>query len=184
MVEDANTFFHPQLSLIAACLVLLTSALRAQEIHIRVLNAHNGRPITNECLNLWFDGRKGTLIAPTNRDGIIVLHIAKDQVTADPGSSRACGGAVLGPIFLSADSDSMFVAGDMNLVCQEYRKVIPGAPIAENLPNKRAPSYSVKKILESGIAASNTCGKYRTTPRVGELIIFERPLSLWESLRR
>lgn len=180
-------FLQVRVSLLAACLVLSASVLRAQEIHILVLNAHNGKPIRNECLNLFLDEwRNGGLLAPTNRDGIIVLHFVNHQVTADPGSSRGCRDGTLGPIPISrsSEADNIFVAGDMNLVCQEYRKVIPGAPITENLPNKRMPSYSVKKILESGVIASNTCGKYRTTAKPGELIVFERPLTLWESLRR
>lgn len=55
-----------------------------QEIHIRVVNAHNGKPITNECANVWIGPPHGAgLIAPTNKDGVVVLHLARNEVTAD-----------------------------------------------------------------------------------------------------
>lgn len=131
-----------------------------------MLKGQNGKPITNECLNVWMDEwHNGTLMAPTNRDGVIVLHFAENQVTADSDSSRTFGThAVLGPEAESNNADSVFVAGNMNLVCQEYGNIIPDAPVTENLPNRRMASYSLKKILETGVAAGNSCGK--TGPRL------------------
>jgi len=186
MADKAHLLPRLQLSLLGACLVLLNGALRAQEVHIRVLDGYTGKPVTNECLNVWMDEwRSGTLVAPTDRDGIIVLHFAKNQVTADPGPSHGCGrNAVLGPKPLSNNEDNMFISGNMYVVCQEYRKVAPGASTNENLPNNRMPSYSLKRILESGITASNSCGEYRVAAKPGELIVFERPLHWWESIRQ
>jgi hypothetical protein len=34
---------------------------------------------------------------------------------------------------------------------------------------------AIKKILESGVVAGNTCGKFRAEPKPGELIFFVRP---------
>ncbi|MGB6690792.1 MAG: hypothetical protein WBE76_23410 [Terracidiphilus sp.] len=187
MVEKAYALLRLQLSVLGACLMLLTGVLvRAQEVHIRVLNAHNGKPITNECLNIWMDQwRSGTLVAPTDRDGIIVLHLSENQVAAEPGSTHGCGrNAALGPKPLPNNADNLFVSGNMNVVCQEYRKVAPGGSVAENLPNNRMPSYSLRRILELGITASNSCGEYRVAPKPGELVVFERPLHWWESVRQ
>lgn len=168
--------------------VLLTFSglpLKAQEIHIRVLNGHNGKPIVNECLNLWLDRwRGGGLLVPTNRDGLIVLHFGNTEVVADSTSPNACKGlAVMGPKSLPKGADKLFVAGDNYVVCQEYALVNPGGPLADNLPANRMPSYSIRKILESGVTASNTCGKFKAEAKPGELIIFEKPKSFWQRMR-
>jgi hypothetical protein len=39
------------------------------------------------------------------------------------------------------------------------------------------PSYPIKKILDSGVSAANTCGKFRAEARPGELIFYVKPLS-------
>jgi hypothetical protein len=69
------------------------------EIHIRLLNAHNGKPITNEDVNVSLDPwHSGDLIAPTNKDGVVVLHLAGNAVTADAVSPSSCDRtATLGP---------------------------------------------------------------------------------------
>jgi hypothetical protein len=60
--------------------------------------------------------------------------------------------------------------------------VIPVATPKENL--SRAPSYPIKNILETGVVASNTCGKFKAEARPGDLIFFVRPASWWEKMRR
>jgi len=156
----------------------------SQEIHIRVLNAHNGKPITNECVNVslgpWHGG---DLIAPTNKDGVVVLHLARNEVTADSVSSSSCDRtAVLGPKPLPKDGDTIAITSDEYVDCQEWAKVIPGEAPKDNL--NRAPSYRIKKILESGVAAGNRCGQFRAEAKPGELVFFVRPLTLREKMRR
>jgi len=158
--------------------------LHAQEIHIRVLNGKNGKPIVNECPNVslgrW---RGGDLIAPTGKEGDVVLHLRNGDVTAD-GPPDACNGsAVLGPKSLPNGTDVITPLDDYYVGCQEYGKVIPGEPTGPDAARERMPSYPIKKILESGVAAGNTCGAFRATAKPGELILFVRPQHWWEALK-
>ena len=72
--------------------ILLTISLmwgypaRSQEIRIRVLNAHNGKPISNECVSVSLGPWHGAdLIAPTNREGAVALHLVGNEVTTGLG---------------------------------------------------------------------------------------------------
>ena len=59
----------PQVLLISVLIGFFGPLLHAQEIHIRVLNARNGNPITNECLSVSLGSwHGGDLVAPTNSD--------------------------------------------------------------------------------------------------------------------
>jgi hypothetical protein len=39
-------------------------------------------------------------------------------------------------------------------------------------------------ILNSGVTTSNTCGKVRIKAIPGELLLFVRPPTFWEAMRR
>jgi hypothetical protein len=173
-----------QVGILVVMSVMWKCPLHGQEIHIRVLNAHNGKPITNECVNVWFGPPHGAgLIAPTNKHGVVVLHLARNEVTADSVFASSCDRiAVLGPKPLPKDGDTIAITSDDYVDCQEWAKVIPGATPKENL--SRAPSYPIKNILETGVVASNTCGKFKAEARPGDLIFFVRPASWWEKMRR
>lgn len=160
--------------------------LHAQEINIRVLNARNGKPITNECLNLWLGPLHGQgLLAPTNTEGVVVLHLGDSKATAEAVSARACGGnASVGPVPLPKDDDGISVAGDYYIVCQEYGKFARGEPPTPDSLKQMVPSYPIKKILESGVAAGNTCGKFRAEAKPGELVLFVRPQGVFERLKQ
>lgn len=162
----------------------LAPVLHAQEVRIRVLNGRSGKPITNECLNVWIGAMRGTsLLLPTDNEGVVAFHLENGEVTSDAMSPRACNGAAFrGPKVLPTAADSIFVTGGQHVVCQEYGRVAEGDRPTPNLVQKLMPSYSIKKILESGITASNTCGKIKAEPKPGELIIFERPTTFWERL--
>ena len=163
---------------------LFGAPLRGQEIHIRVLNAQTGKPIVNECVNVSLGAWHGAdLIAPTNKEGVVVLHLARNEVTADSVSPSPCARtAILGPKPLSKGVDTIAITSDEYVDCQEWAKVIPGEAPKDNL--NRAPTYRVEKILKSGIAAGNRCGKFRVEARPGELIFFVKPLSWLERMRR
>jgi hypothetical protein len=151
--------------------------LHAQEIHIRVLNAHNGKPITNECVNVSLGPWHGAdLLAATNKDGVAVLRMADNEVlaeTAYPGWPAQASGR--------SDVDAITISGDHYVACQEYRKITPGERPTDSL--NTMPSYPVKRILEFGISAANTCGKFRAEAKPGELIFFVRPRTWLEKLK-
>jgi len=152
----------------------------AQDIHIRVVNARNGKPITNECLNISLGKWHGAeLLAPTNGEGVAVLHIRGSQVTAGPTSPKACNGqAILGPKPLTNNVTLIAVRGDFYLTCQADGKSVSGQP--PPLDTDLIPTYPITKILESGVAAGNTCGKFKAEAKPGELVLFARPMSLCE----
>ncbi|MGH9433907.1 MAG: hypothetical protein ACRD3T_20455 [Terriglobia bacterium] len=132
--------------------------LHAQDVRIKVLNGRNGRPVTNERVNVWvgdkpaalgFGGKAGAqFFLPTGKDGVAVLH--------------------LGPV----RPDLIEVLPDFYLACQRPR------------PVGSVPRYSIKEIITQGVATANTCGKIEVSPKPGELIFFVRPRTLWERLRQ
>jgi len=71
--------------------------------------------------------------------------------------------------------------GDIYVVCQEYEKRISGQPPPLN--TDRIPTYPITKIFELGLAAANTCGKFRAEAKPGELILFSRLMSFWERMK-
>jgi hypothetical protein len=166
-------------------LIVFAQVLHAQEIHIRVLNGRNGKPITNECLNVFLGSwHGGDLVAPTDRDGVVVLHFENNQATAEAASPHDCNEtAVLGPKAVPKGMDAITVSGDLYVACQEHGKIIPGEPATPNLLKEVMPSYPIKKILESGVSTANTCGKFRTVAKPGELIFFARPRTFSERMR-
>jgi hypothetical protein len=166
----------------ALCLLVafLGIPVRAQEIRIRVLNGRNGKPITNECLNVWIPNFYGAhIVARTNGEGVVVLHLAEDELVADV----ACPGW---PVRASRpkSADTITVSGDYYVACQEYGKVVPGDAANRDLMKQVMPSYPIKKVLESGLAAGNACGKFRVEAKPGELIFFVRPPTWLEKLKR
>ncbi len=172
-----------QILLVCAVAHATGTALHGQEIHIRVLDAHNGKPVTNECPSIWLGRGPGAyLSAHTNKQGVVVLHLENGKVTAEAVSPRECNGApILGPLPLLEDRDTIRIAGNYYVACQKYETVVPGGPPTAVLPG--GPRYSIKNILESGVSAANTCGKFRTEAKPGELIVFVRRRSFLEGWR-
>ncbi len=157
--------------------------VRAQEIQIKVLNGRNGKPITKECINVSLGSWHGAdLLVPTNKDGIAVLQLKGNEVTA----GAACQGWFK-QAHRSEGVDTLSIMGDHYIACQEYGKLAPGeqpTPEASSATIKElVPAYSIKEILQSGIASANNCGKVRATAKPGELIFFVRPRSFWEKMR-
>jgi hypothetical protein len=156
-------------------LTVLATLLHAQDIRIKVLNARNGKPITNECLNIWLGAIRGpSLLAPTDPNGVAVLHIEAGKMTAVAAPQTGCDASPYSK-FLTIGADTISIWGDAYIACQEYGKIVPGEPASGDLSTKMTPSYSIKKILDAGVSAANTCGKFRAEAEPGELVFFERP---------
>jgi hypothetical protein len=168
---------------ISLLVILFGPLVHAQDIHIRVLNGRNGKPINNECINVSLGPWHGAdLLVPTDKDGIAVLHLRGNVMTAD----AACQG--WSKQARAAGVDVIAVMGDSYVACQEYGKLAPGErPTPETsstVTKELVPTYSINKILESGVTASNTCGKVRGTAKPGELIFFVRPRGFLERLKQ
>jgi hypothetical protein len=159
-------------------LALTPPPLRAQEIRVRVLNGRNGNPISKECLNVWTGTWRGAhMVAVTNKEGVAVLHVSDSEIQAEGGCPGWPTQASRRP-----DADGITVSGDRYVSCQEYGKITPGEPPTD--PVTTMPSYPLKKILESGVSSSNTCGKFRTEARPGELVFYVRSRGFLEKMRQ
>lgn len=150
-----------------------------RRIRIRVLNAKNGKPITNECLNISIGSvaSKEGLLAGTDKRGVVVLEWGQSEVIAE----RPCRGYAASRTERRPGVGTLTITGDYYVACQEY------APPPRHDTSVRSfaaafPAYPVARILKSGVVSSNTCGKARAKPRPGELIFFERPRTFWEKL--
>ena len=74
------------------------------------------------------------------------------------------------------------LAADRYIACQEYAKTAPGdLPVN---PVTKMPFYSIGRILDLGVSAGNTCGKFREKAKPGELIFFVKPRSFLEKMRQ
>lgn len=157
-------------------LALVVPTLLGQQIQLRLVEARNGKPIASECVNVWTGTERDRhLVAETGSNGIAVLKLGKGEIVAD----NVCKGwEPQAPV--SPDSDALMLAPDWHVACQEYKKLVPGEPIAN--PLALMPAYPIKKILDSGISASNTCGRFRAQAKPGELILFVRSRSFWEKM--
>jgi hypothetical protein len=127
---------------------LFATLLLAQNINIRVLNGRNGKPITNECLNISLGSWHGAdIVAPTDKSGIVVLHIGENDVTAD----TACKGWSK-QARRAEGTGKISVTGDYYVACQEYGKLSPGErPTPETsstVIKELIPTYSIKEILQ------------------------------------
>jgi hypothetical protein len=134
-----------------------------KDLRIRVLDARNGHPLASICLNLAVGIWHGAdLLAPTNRDGLAVLHLRAGTLSADVPPESRCWSGFPTRAVLPQGEDRITPASGGN-DCHPKRH--PPAP----------PSYSIREILEHGIVGENICGKVPVEARPGELIFFVRP---------
>lgn len=149
------------------------SVLRAQNIYVRVLDGRSGHPLTNMCLNVSIGTWHGAdLLAPTDKDGLIVLHVGGSAVSAEVPSATRCVGGFPTTATLPLGEDRITPASGGN-DCHPFHKHEVNTP----------PSYSIQEILQHGVVAENTCGKVKAQAKPGELIVFARPRSFLERLR-
>jgi hypothetical protein len=170
---------------VALCALVLGSAflLRAQDLRVRVVNGKNGRPVSEECLNVAIGGWHGAnLIAPTDRSGVLVLHLKDGEISADSVAPRACNDmAFTGPVVIPKGTELLAFLPNWQISCEWHTANVPGAPVVFD---RLAPSYSIQMILDSGVTTNNTCGKVRMKANPGELVLFVRPPTFWEAMRR
>ena len=147
----------------------------AQTIRIKLLNGRNGRPLAHSCINLWVGhGRVDASAIVTNKEGVASLQLttrAAEINTAHWPSSCTKGLEGREPVFKYASSVRINVG---YVVC---------VPRGSNYSWLATMNFSTKRIFQSGIVMPNACGKARASPKPGEIILFVRPLTLWEKLK-
>jgi hypothetical protein len=134
-----------------------------KDLRIRVLDARNGHSLTNICLNVSVGMWHGAdLLASTNGDGVVALHLEGGMLSAEmPPDSRCVGGFPTQAVLPKGEDRITPASGGSD--CHPKRHV--PAP----------PSYSIREILEHGVVGENVCGKVKAEARPGELIFFVRP---------
>jgi hypothetical protein len=175
----AITLFSAALSFAMPC--------SSQQIRILVLDAHHGKPVSDECLNVSVGSWHGAdLFAPTNKDGIVTLSFSKDSVSAEPvAGSKACGGMALTKSFPATEVlDSIAILPNRNVSCQ-YSSEQTKNPAWLHNPRYQSiiPSIRLQDILTHGVVAENTCSKLNPSPAPGELILVVRKVTFLEGMR-
>jgi hypothetical protein len=111
------------------------------------------------------DGRNGH---PIGDERVNVLFDAERSARLVPTDRSGVATVNLG----TDDVETIRITSDYYMPCQPHPKDSPFV------------SYSIKEVLQSGIASSNLCGKIEGSPKPGELIFFVRPRSFLERLRQ
>jgi|SRR5690348_922642 len=149
----------------------------AQTIKIIVLNGSNGHPIANKCMYVWVGNKNDPMSGPllqtqTDSNGVIVLHLSQEQDITNRDTQLACGltGAV-GPSMRFGDTISVRTG---YALCQ---KGIRDSWLARS-------NFSTEEVLRHGVVTSNTCGKSTASPKPSEVVLYARPLTWWEKLKK
>lgn len=157
--------------LFAIVITLCSSSACAQEIRIRLLNGRNGHPMS-DCLNVWTaPGQRNPTIVRTGKDGVAVIR-----------TGNADRNTVVAPckyVPTSASVEHLGAIGiwlDLDVDCRAKTDV-------GSSPSKTK-FYALEDIIKTGVASSNTCGKFIMNPSPGELVIYGRRPHWWEAISR
>ena len=166
-------YFKP----LAVLFVLLSSgtALYAQSIRIKLIDGRNGRPMAVTCVDVWVGTeRKEAICIPTDPDGVARLRLTDDTGEIDIQNRSKHGGSIVAidPVLKYEDSLAIQVG---------YAFCVPRASNYSWLALSR---FSTKQLLQQGYVSPNTCGKATASPTPGEVVLFVRPLTWWEKLKR
>jgi len=159
--------------------------LRAQQIRVVIIDARHGKPITDECINISLGPWHGTdLIAPTDKDGAVVLTLSSHEVVAKPVVGRNCNGmASTKPVRVESLPTDIAVLSDWYVSCQYSKKLTKDPAWLQASPSERIPSFSVKEILDTGIVATNSCSHLHPAAKPGDLFFIVRKRTFLEGMR-
>jgi len=163
--------------IVSLFLILYGALLSAQTIEIGLVDGRNGRPITGAAsyVNVWVGTeRKEAIVIPTDKNGV-----ARLQLTLNTGKIN-----IPNP---SKDRGSIVVDNPVVQYNESFRINVPYAwcgPGGSNYSWLMLKDFSTKQVLEHGYVLPNTCGKATASPKPGQMILFVRPLTLWEKLKQ
>jgi hypothetical protein len=104
----------------------------------------------------------------TDKDGIASLSLTG----ANEDHWKDCG--VYGVInSVLKYGDSLRIGIDQYLMC---------GPRTTDGSRHEIEKISTKQVVDQGFVTSNNCGKFTASPKPGELIIFIRPYSFWDTI--
>lgn len=141
-----------QILLIMSLTGFFETGPRAQVIYVHVVDGRNGHPIPNERPIVFVYTDRGS-------DSVFTISAGKDGVAElDLGKTPA---------------DFVQVSANHTIDCR---------PGPKHATGRATTKYSMKDILQTGIATENTCGKIKLSPKPGEVIFFVRPMNWFERL--
>lgn len=166
--------------LIFSALALLTISFvapqsPAQSIEILLVNGKTGKPMVgpSSYVNVWIGkSRKGALAVRTNENGIARLTLttvpAEENIPLSIGLTTAVSDH---PVILYGDSiriQNPFVS------CATERSHFSWLFLS---------NFHTDEILNEGYVSPNICGKAVINRQPGRLVLFVRPLTVWEALK-
>ena len=156
--------------------VLPGTASSAQTIEVKLVDGRNGRPMVgaSSYVNVWVgEQRKEAITIPTNEQGIARLQLTTNADEVNIPNSRKSGSVVVEHPVVKYD--------------ESLRINAPYAwcgPAGTNYSWLRLKTLTTKDVFNHGYASSNTCGKTTVSPLPGKIVLFVRPLTLWEKLKQ
>jgi hypothetical protein len=162
--------------LMSLFLILFGMSLSAQTLEITLVDGRNGRPMvgSSSYVNVWVGTeRKEAIAIPTDGKGVARLRLTIDASEVNIPNSQNRGSIVVDhPI---VNYDESFRINAPYVLCGSG---------GSNYSWLRSEQFSTKEILDHGYASPNTCSKVTIPPHPGQVIIFVRPLTLWEKLKQ
>jgi hypothetical protein len=165
--------------LLLAALASSATVLCAQTVEVKLVNGRSGRPVADQCIGLWVGNRSKPSSGPlletqTERNGVTTVRLTNDDTKISTQNQRlACGlMGVINPVVKEGDTISIRAG---YALCQPHTPDYSWLVMTD---------FSTKELLQRGIVTTNTCGKSTASPKPGEVILFVRPLTWWEKLKR
>ncbi len=172
------------LALMIVCLGV-TAMVHAQQIRVIVLDAHNGKPVPFECLNVTLGVWHGAdILARTDQSGVALITVDADDISANPVPGKPCLGIPSTKTIPSAGQlTTLTVVPDWYVSCQYSKKQVKDPVWIAESPAQRIPSYAIKEILSNGAVAANSCSKLSPSPKPGELVLIVRNRTFFEGMK-
>lgn len=175
MIETERTLSLSRALWILLLLLAVSPAeasLHAQAVRVQLVDGRSGHPIAGACVNVWVgEKQKAAMSIPTDKDGVASLRLTNED-TNTQDQSKQCGVfGVVNPMAKYADSIRINVG---YVLCRPRERDYSWLSTA---------TFSTDKVLSLGVVTPNNCGKAVASPQAGEIVLFVRPLTLWEELR-
>jgi hypothetical protein len=151
-----------------------TTILFSQTIKVKLVNGRNGLPMSHTCVDLGIGHIDHMLSIPTDGDGVAKFSVTDDDAEINMAKRwNECGSwGVIDPI---VKHDGIFGLHIGYVLCQSGKS---------DYSWLARMTFSTNEVLRQGIVMQNSCSKITALPKTGEVIIFVRPLNLWEKLRQ
>jgi len=153
----------------------VSAVLCGQTIEVKLVDGRSGHPMSNTCVNVWVGRQqKDALSIPTDKNGVARLRLTDSDAEVNTQDRwKACGEfGVINPV-VKFDNSVSINAG--YVLCQSQATDYSWLAVKEIPTNQ---------IVRPGVVTANACGKAMSSPSPGEVVIFVRPLSLWEKLKQ